>query len=70
MAKAPYTARFGFTQAQITDAFGRWAAKTQGNTAYALFQDYGPGIDAGTSRFYILSPGLVDDRVPILECTN
>jgi branched-chain amino acid transport system substrate-binding protein len=49
MAKAPYTARFGFTQAQITDAFGRWAAKTQGNTAYALFQDYGPGIDAGTT---------------------
>lgn len=26
-------------------------------------------IDAGTSRFFILSPGLVDDRVPILECT-
>ncbi len=25
-------------------------------------------IDAGTSRFFILSPGLVDDRVPILEC--
>jgi branched-chain amino acid transport system substrate-binding protein len=49
MAKAPYTARFGFTQAQITDAFGRWAAKTQGNTVYALFQDYGPGIDAGTT---------------------
>jgi branched-chain amino acid transport system substrate-binding protein len=49
MAKAPYTARFGFTQTQITDAFGRWAAKTQGNTAYALFQDYGPGIDAGTT---------------------
>jgi hypothetical protein len=24
-------------------------------------------IDAGTSRFFILSPGLVDDRVPILE---
>jgi hypothetical protein len=27
-------------------------------------------IDAGASRFYILSPGLVDDRVPILELTN
>lgn len=26
-------------------------------------------IDAGTSRFFILSPGLVDDRVPILECS-
>ncbi|MGH2929084.1 MAG: hypothetical protein ACRDL8_12840, partial [Solirubrobacteraceae bacterium] len=24
-------------------------------------------LDAGSSRFYILSPGLVDDRVPILE---
>ena len=24
-------------------------------------------IDAGTSQFYVLSPGLVDDRVPILE---
>jgi hypothetical protein len=27
-------------------------------------------VDAGTSRFHILSPGLVDDRVPILECSN
>jgi hypothetical protein len=27
-------------------------------------------IDAGTSRFYVLSPGLVDDRIPILECTH
>ncbi|MGA9857981.1 MAG: hypothetical protein WBQ18_08960 [Solirubrobacteraceae bacterium] len=26
-------------------------------------------IDAGTSRFFVLSPGLVDDRVPILERT-
>jgi hypothetical protein len=24
-------------------------------------------LDAGTSRFFVLSPGLVDDRVPILE---
>jgi hypothetical protein len=24
-------------------------------------------IDAGSSRFFIMSPGLVDDRVPILE---
>jgi hypothetical protein len=27
-------------------------------------------IDEGTSRFFILSPGLVDDRVPILECSR
>ena len=24
-------------------------------------------LDAGTHEFFILSPGLVDDRVPILE---
>jgi hypothetical protein len=27
-------------------------------------------IDEGASRFFILSPGLVDDRVPILECSR
>jgi hypothetical protein len=27
-------------------------------------------IDADTSSFFVLSPGLVDDRVPILECTH
>ncbi|HWD73832.1 MAG TPA: hypothetical protein VG371_01750 [Solirubrobacteraceae bacterium] len=27
-------------------------------------------IDAGVSRFYILSPGLVDGQVPILELAN
>ncbi len=26
-------------------------------------------IDAGTSRFYVLSPGFADNRVPILEVT-
>jgi hypothetical protein len=25
-------------------------------------------LDAGTHEYFILSPGLVDDRVPILEC--
>jgi branched-chain amino acid transport system substrate-binding protein len=49
IAKAPYAARFGFTTAQVTDAFGAWAAKTQGNTAYVVYQDYGPGIDAKTT---------------------
>ena len=69
MAKAPYTARFGFTQTQITDAFGRWAAKTQGNTAYALFQDYGPGIDAGTTfeKAFTAAGGTVlgESRIPV-----
>jgi branched-chain amino acid transport system substrate-binding protein len=69
MAKAPYTARLGFTQAQITDAFGRWAAKTQGNTMFALFQDYGPGIDAGTTFEKAFTAGggtvLREERIPV-----
>ena len=69
MAKAPYTARFGFTQAQITDAFGRWAAKTQGQTAYLLYQDYGPGIEAGTTfaKAFTTAGGAVlgESRIPV-----
>ena len=69
LAKAPYTARFGFTQAQITDAFGKWAAKTQGQTAYLLYQDYGPGIDAGTtfSKAFTSAGGTVlgEARIPV-----
>jgi branched-chain amino acid transport system substrate-binding protein len=69
LAKAPYTARFGFTQTQITDAFGRWAAKTQGNTAYTLFQDYGPGIDAGQTfqRAFKDAGGTIigEARIPV-----
>jgi branched-chain amino acid transport system substrate-binding protein len=69
MAKAPYTARFGFTQAQITNAFGAWAAKTQGNTAYLLYQDYGPGIEAGTTfaKAYTGAGGTVlgEARIPV-----
>jgi len=33
-------------------------------------RDMQAAIEAGTSRFSVLSPGLVDDRVPILECTS
>ena len=69
MSKAPYTARFGFTQAQITDAFGRWAAKTQGNTMFAVFQDFGPGIDAGTTfeKGFTAAGGTVlgEERIPV-----
>ncbi len=36
----------------------------------AAQRDMQAKLDAGTSRFYVLSPGLVDDRVPILECAS
>jgi branched-chain amino acid transport system substrate-binding protein len=69
MAKAPYTARFGFTEAEVTDAFGRWADKREGQTAYVMFQDYGPGIDAGTTfeKAFIAAGGKVlgESRIPV-----
>jgi branched-chain amino acid transport system substrate-binding protein len=49
IAKHPYSARFGFTTAQTTVPFAQWAAKSGIKTAYAMFQDYGPGIDAGAA---------------------
>ena len=36
----------------------------------AFQQEMQAKIDAGTSRFYVLSPGFVDDRVPILEVSQ
>jgi branched-chain amino acid transport system substrate-binding protein len=47
IAKAPYSARFAFTTAQITQPFANWAYKGGAKTAFAVFQDYGPGLDAG-----------------------
>jgi len=47
IAKNPYSARFAFTTAQITQPFANWAYKGGAKTAFAVFQDYGPGLDAG-----------------------
>jgi branched-chain amino acid transport system substrate-binding protein len=47
IAKQPYSARFAFTTAQITQPFANWAYKGGAKTAFAVFQDYGPGLDAG-----------------------
>ena len=47
IAKNPYSARFAFTTAQITQPFANYAYKTGARTAFAVFQDYGPGLDAG-----------------------
>jgi branched-chain amino acid transport system substrate-binding protein len=69
MAKAPYTARLAFTTAQITNAFGEWAAKTQGQTAFVMFQDFGPGVDAGTTfeKAYAAAGGTIvgESRIPL-----
>jgi branched-chain amino acid transport system substrate-binding protein len=69
IAKAPYTARYGMTTAQVTMPLAQWAYKNGVKTAYALFQDYGPGIDAGKAftEAFIAAGGkmLGEVRVPV-----
>ena len=45
LAKQPYTVRFGFTNAQITQPLALWAVQNGIKTAYAIFQNYGPGVE-------------------------
>jgi branched-chain amino acid transport system substrate-binding protein len=65
----PYTARFGFTTGQISQPFANWAYKNGAKTAYAVFQDYGPGIDAGTTfeKTFTAAGGKVlgESRMPL-----
>ena len=66
----PYTARFGFTTGQISEPFAKWAFNYQhAKTAYAVFQDYGPGIDAGTTfeKTFTAAGGKVlgESRMPV-----
>lgn len=69
IAKAPYTARFGFTTAQITVPAARWAIQQGYRTAYAVYQDYGPGIDAGQAfeKTFSAEGGkmLGESRIPV-----
>jgi len=44
--KSPYVVRFSFTQAQINEPFGAWAARTGVQSVYTIVSDYGPGHDA------------------------
>ena len=45
----PYTARFGFDTQTIVPPLAMYAFKNYGKTAYSIYQNYGPGIDAGKS---------------------
>ena len=65
----PYTARFGFTTGQIAQPFANFAYKGGAKTMYAVFQDYGPGIDAGTTfeKTFTAAGGKVlgESRMPL-----
>jgi branched-chain amino acid transport system substrate-binding protein len=45
LAKAPYTVRFGFTNAQITQPLAQWAMRNGIKRVYAIYQNYGPGVE-------------------------
>jgi len=69
IANAPYTTRWGHTNTQITAPLAHWAVKSGIKTAYALYQDYGPGIDAGKTFERIFTAGggklLGEVRIPV-----
>jgi branched-chain amino acid transport system substrate-binding protein len=44
---APYMARFGFTTGQEVAPFGAWAFAHGYKKVYAIYTDYGPGLEAG-----------------------
>jgi branched-chain amino acid transport system substrate-binding protein len=45
LTKQPYTVRFGFTNVQVTQPLAQWAVKSGLKRAYAIYQDYGPGVE-------------------------
>ena len=69
IAKAPYTTRYGMTTPQVTMPLAQWALKNGYKTAYSVFQDYGPGLDAGKAFNEAFTAGggkmLGEVRVPI-----
>jgi branched-chain amino acid transport system substrate-binding protein len=50
LAKQPYTVRFGFTNAQITQPLAQWAVQNGIKRVYAIYQNYGPGVET-TAHF-------------------
>jgi branched-chain amino acid transport system substrate-binding protein len=45
LAKQPYTVRFGFTNAQVTQPLAQWAVQNGLKRVYAIYQNYGPGVE-------------------------
>jgi branched-chain amino acid transport system substrate-binding protein len=63
----PYSARFGFTTEQIVPPLAVYAAKNYGKTAFSIFQNYGPGIDADKAfeRTFTENGGTMIGNAPI-----
>ena len=64
---APYTSRYAFTTQQFVPPLAAYAAKTYGKTAFMIYQNYGPGIDAAKSfeAVFTANGGTMIGEVPI-----
>jgi branched-chain amino acid transport system substrate-binding protein len=49
LAKNPYMSRYSMSQTQVTTPLAKYAYKAGARNVYVAFQDYGPGIDSGTT---------------------
>jgi branched-chain amino acid transport system substrate-binding protein len=65
----PYAARFGFNTQTVVPPLARFAAAHYGKTAYSIYQNYGPGIDAAKSfekNFTDAGGKMIgDDPIPV-----
>jgi branched-chain amino acid transport system substrate-binding protein len=65
LERDPYAVRFGYSMPQLTQPLAQWAASNRIKTAFILYQNYGPGVDASTAfaRSFTATGGTILDTV-------
>lgn len=65
LERDPYAVRFGYSMPQLTQPLAQWAASNHIKTAFVLYQNYGPGVDASTAfaRSFTATGGTIVDTV-------
>ena len=65
LERDPYAVRFGYSMPQLTQPLAQWAASNHIKTAFILYQNYGPGVDASTAfaRSFTATGGTILDTV-------
>ncbi len=65
LERDPYAVRFGYSMPQLTQPLAQWAASKGIKTAFILYQNYGPGVDASTAfaRSFTATGGTILDTV-------
>jgi branched-chain amino acid transport system substrate-binding protein len=65
LERDPYAVRFGYSMPQLTQPLAQWAASNHIKTAYIIYQNYGPGVDASTAftKSFQATGGTILDTV-------